>query len=212
MTSATPEFPVRTSEPVLPTKSLNVNHKENENMSPLNHRDENALEEMWRIRKEAALAIEPETAEVHWEYGVIMDPYREKNLSEAHKQIGRLWFARAPESDISVSFHDLPEVVTRSLQQREIHEEIVKLAQLQLTIEGTNDHDNGCPSDMEALERGMSRLLEAGMLAMLMAARQLLQKKPYRIASDNAETVQRCISLAKHMGASVGTIRRDGVL
>jgi hypothetical protein len=178
-------------------------------MSASDERDENALQEISRIRKKAALVIEPETAEVHWEYGVILDPYGEKKLSEESRQIARLYFARAPDSDISVSFHDLPDAVTRSLQQKVTFKEIVKLAQL---LEATSVHANVCPSCIEALERGMSRLFQAGMFAMLLAARQLLQGRSYGITTDDPQTIRRCISLAKHMGASVSEIRRDGFL
>jgi hypothetical protein len=37
--------------------------------------DETELQEWLNIRMAAALEIDPETAEVHWAYGQIMDPY-----------------------------------------------------------------------------------------------------------------------------------------
>lgn len=179
-------------------------------MSASDDRDENALQETPGVRKEAALVIDPETAEVEWTYGDTMNPYGgQKDLPDEYKQIGRLYFARAPDSDISVSFADLPEAVTRSLQQKEVLKEIVELAQLWQEISA---RDEVCPSCMEALERGMKRLFQAGMFAMVMAARQLLQGEPYAITTDNPETVRLCIALAKHMGASVREIRKSDFL
>src|SRR4051812_28398747 len=129
--------------------------------------DKTDVQEWLEIRKAEGLKTDPETAEVEWTYGYTMNPYGgQKDLPDEYKQIGRLYFARAPDSDISVSFADLPEAVTRSLQQKEVLKEIVELAQLQQEISA---HDEVCPSCMEALERGMKRLFQAGMFAMLMA-------------------------------------------
>jgi hypothetical protein len=88
-------------------------------MSPLNDRDDNGLQEWLDSRKAAALEIDPETAELHWAYRHTMDPYGvDKNLPDECKQIGREWFARAPGSDIWVSFHDLPDAVVIALRRR----------------------------------------------------------------------------------------------
>lgn len=66
-------------------------------MSASDDRDENALQETPGVRKEAALVIDPETAEVEWTYGDTMNPYGgQKDLPDEYKQIGRLYFARAP--------------------------------------------------------------------------------------------------------------------
>lgn len=71
------------------------------------------------IRKDAALQIDPATAEVSWSYGMTMDPYGvEPNLLDELKQIGRLYFARAPGSDIWVNFDDLPDAVCSALWAR----------------------------------------------------------------------------------------------
>ena len=73
------------------------------------------------IRKEAGLNIDPETAEVMWEYGYTIDPYNEfSDLSEEEKQIGRNYFARSPGSEIWVSFCDLPDATLKALQERPI--------------------------------------------------------------------------------------------
>ena len=62
------------------------------------------------IRKEAALKIDPQTAEVTWCYTQTLDPYGiEPNLPEEFQQVGREYFACAPESDVWVWFGDLPE-------------------------------------------------------------------------------------------------------
>lgn len=76
-------------------------------------------EEWLAIRNEAALTIDPETARVTWRYGEIVDPYAVHPVSEAENScIGRLHFACAPESDIWVSFDDLPDAVREALWQR----------------------------------------------------------------------------------------------
>ena len=62
------------------------------------------------VRKEAALKIDPETAEVDWRYAQVLDPYGvDPDLPEKCQCIGREYFARSPGSDIWVHFHDLPE-------------------------------------------------------------------------------------------------------
>ncbi len=68
------------------------------------------IEEWLAIRKAEALKIDPDTAEVHWEYGQTLDPYGVyPELPDEFQQIGREYFARVPGSQIWVSFGDLPE-------------------------------------------------------------------------------------------------------
>jgi hypothetical protein len=73
---------------------------------------EKAEIERWlAMRKEEALKIDAETAEVAWWYAQTSDPYGvmdEWELPEEFHQIGREYFARAPGSDIWVLFGDLP--------------------------------------------------------------------------------------------------------
>ena len=74
---------------------------------------EKAEIERWRaIRKEAALKIDPETAEVDWHYAQTLDPYGvcdEWELPEEFHQVGHEYFARSPGSDVWAHFGDLPE-------------------------------------------------------------------------------------------------------
>src|SRR5262249_38707787 len=76
--------------------------------------------EIWlAIRKEAGLKIDPETAEVFWEYGQPMDPYGiDPDLQEEYDGIGRVYFARSPGSDVWVSFNDLPEATSDALWKK----------------------------------------------------------------------------------------------
>jgi hypothetical protein len=78
-----------------------------------------AEDEQWlAVRKEAGLKIDPETAEVHWCYGLTLDPYGvldEWELPEEFHQIGREYFARSPGSDVWVIFDDLPDAVRERL-------------------------------------------------------------------------------------------------
>ena len=72
------------------------------------------IEQWLAIRKEAALKIDPETAEVCRTYVLDTDPYGvldEWELPEEFHQIGSTYFARAPGSDIWVHFYDLPDTV-----------------------------------------------------------------------------------------------------
>ena len=67
-------------------------------------------------RKEAGLKIDPETAEVMWDYGQTLDPYGvDPDLPEECRQIGRNYFARSPGSEIWVSFYDLPDATLTAL-------------------------------------------------------------------------------------------------
>jgi hypothetical protein len=72
------------------------------------------LEEWLALRKEAGLQIDPETAEVTWDWGPIGDPY-EIYPPDREDNIGRRYFARSPGSDIWVSFYDLPNATRDAL-------------------------------------------------------------------------------------------------
>ena len=72
--------------------------------------------EIWlAIRKEAALKIDPETAEIDWWIVQTSDPYDIKEVPAEHYQVGRGYFARSPGSDVWVSFGDLPEATRDAL-------------------------------------------------------------------------------------------------
>ena len=80
---------------------------------------ETAIEEFLAIRKEAGLKIDPETAEVTWEYAQTLDPYGiYPDLPEECQQVGREYFARSPGTDIWVQFGDLPEATREALWRR----------------------------------------------------------------------------------------------
>src|SRR5262249_49510833 len=76
--------------------------------------------ERWlATKKEAGLKIDPETAEVDWEYGQVMDPYGVySDPPEEYQQVGRQYFARSPGSDIWVHFRDLPDETRHALWER----------------------------------------------------------------------------------------------
>ena len=62
------------------------------------------------IRNEAALRIDPETAEVEWSYGQILDPYGiNPNLPREAYCVGRIYFARSAPDNVWVCFYDLPD-------------------------------------------------------------------------------------------------------
>jgi hypothetical protein len=82
------------------------------------HVDELTIEQWLQIRKEEGPKIEPDTAEVTWNYVEILDPYGVAPPPEECQCVGRGYFARAPSSDIWVSFYDLPDETRRRLWER----------------------------------------------------------------------------------------------
>ena len=76
--------------------------------------------EQWRaIRREAGLKIDPETAEVEWDYAQTLDPYGvDPDLPKEYRQVGRAYFARSPGSDIWVWFGDLPKATSHALWEK----------------------------------------------------------------------------------------------
>jgi hypothetical protein len=70
------------------------------------------------IRKQAALRIDPRTAEVMWVYGETLDPYGVYDLLPEEQQVGRIWFARSPDSDVWVAFRDLPKTTRDELWRK----------------------------------------------------------------------------------------------
>jgi hypothetical protein len=98
-----------------------VAHPRGRNDDIPSHKSEKSqlAKEQWlALRKDAALRIAPETAEVYWEHGQICDPYGVEDLSEEYQCIGRNYFACSPGSDMWVSFHDLPQAVVDRLWAR----------------------------------------------------------------------------------------------
>jgi hypothetical protein len=79
-----------------------------------NHENSQMTKEQWlALRKEAALKIDPETAEVEWTcYVQTLDPYG------VESQVGREYFARSPGSDIWVWFGDLPDATRDALWEK----------------------------------------------------------------------------------------------
>jgi hypothetical protein len=70
-------------------------------------------------REKAGRQIDPETAEVFWDYAQTMDPYGiDPDLPEELQQIGREYFARAPGSKMWVWFGDLPEATSAALREK----------------------------------------------------------------------------------------------
>jgi hypothetical protein len=76
--------------------------------------------EIWHVLLEiAGRQIDPETAEVCWEYAQTFDPYGVyPDLPDEYQQVGRAYFARSPGSDIWVDFGDLPEQTRDALWER----------------------------------------------------------------------------------------------
>jgi hypothetical protein len=82
------------------------------------HTRQQEIEQWLAVRKEAALKIDPNTAEVFWKYGDIGDPYGVLPPLEEDDVVGRNYFARAPGSEVWVSFDDLPDEICQALRSR----------------------------------------------------------------------------------------------
>jgi hypothetical protein len=77
------------------------------------------VEEWLAIRKQAALRIDPETAQFRWGWAYVADPYGvDPNLPEEYRCIGRVYFARSPGSDVWVSFDDLTDDVLEQCRKK----------------------------------------------------------------------------------------------
>ena len=74
------------------------------------------VKEWLALRKEAGARIDPTTAVVFWECGNPIDPYGV--CDDLGGWIGRVYFARSPESDVWVEFGDLPEPTRTAIWQR----------------------------------------------------------------------------------------------
>ena len=77
------------------------------------------------VRKEEAKRIDAATAEVDWNYTQVLDPYGiDHELPEVYRLtdecdcVGRSYFARAPGSDVWVSFVDLPDATREVLWRK----------------------------------------------------------------------------------------------
>jgi hypothetical protein len=70
-------------------------------------------------RRAAGLSIDPSTAEIDWDYAETLDPYGDGlPLLPQAEQVGREYFARAPDSDIWVSVDDLPDATRDAIWER----------------------------------------------------------------------------------------------
>ena len=70
-------------------------------------------------RRAAGLLIDPTTAEIKWWYAQTLDPYGDGlPLLPQEKQVGREYFARAPDSDIWVCVGDLPDATRDAIWKR----------------------------------------------------------------------------------------------
>jgi hypothetical protein len=82
------------------------------------------------------------------------------------------------------------------------NEKVVSLALLMHKIDPEGPGNSISASDMEDYANGLARLDKVGFM-MLKAAANSLVGKPFAVTSDNPKTIERCRSLAEHMGVSV---------
>jgi hypothetical protein len=93
----------------------------NRSFLPMSHEPEPApfdAEEFLRLRRDAGQGIDPATAEVDWSYGQVLDPYGiDPDLPEELYCAGRVYFARAPGSDLWVWFGDVADATRGALER-----------------------------------------------------------------------------------------------
>ena len=71
-------------------------------------------QELLRLREEAGRKIDPKTAQVKWQWGWSLYPYRIYPY-DPDKLLQRNYFARSPGTKMWVHFNDLPEATCRIL-------------------------------------------------------------------------------------------------
>jgi hypothetical protein len=93
------------------------------------------------LRKAAGAAIDPQTAEVMWEYTQLSDPYGDRPYVPPEAScVGRQLIVRAQGGDVWIWEGDLPEATRRAIRERPLPE--------------------GWPPGLEFLEDVMKRGLE----------------------------------------------------
>jgi hypothetical protein len=74
------------------------------------------------IKKREALEIDPATALIFWDWGYVLGPYGvHDDLPAEARCIGRNYFARRPDGDVWVSFHDLPGEVVKVIYSKPLN-------------------------------------------------------------------------------------------
>jgi hypothetical protein len=77
------------------------------------------LEEWESWRRAAGLHIDPETAEVHWAYTQVVDPYGLwPEIPEECDCVGRSYFVRSPGMGVWIEFGDLPDATRGALWEK----------------------------------------------------------------------------------------------
>jgi hypothetical protein len=200
---------------------------------------EEECQEFLSTRREAAKHIDPTTAEVAWDYGEVMDPYGiDPDLPDELKSIGRIYFARSPGSDIWVCFYDLPKETTSALWERHRKELLfpagLEPASLQRPCDLSEDgvgpkemSDNNAhieaiavwmqkvylnqPEDMATFGRHLAEL-DGFDLGLLLFASKMIEGLPCHVMTDNFDTIRRCRSMVKHLGAKGREITEESGL
>jgi hypothetical protein len=97
--------------------------------------------EAWR--RAAGLHIDPETAEVLWDYTQVLDPYGIwPDIPEECDCVGRSYFARSPGMDVWVEFGDLPDAAREALWEKH-KSQLAFPAGLEFLLETCGDHEDG---------------------------------------------------------------------
>lgn len=98
---------------------MNLNDDAWDTVTALLRKRNAELDRLNAERKAEGRLIDPQTAEVTWQYGEIIDPYGDDGLflADKERQIGRVYFARDPQRRYWVAFQDLPPLTAAALWQ-----------------------------------------------------------------------------------------------
>jgi len=120
-------------------------------------------QERWlAVRWAAAAMLDPETAEVTFNWGDISDPYRLRAEDEG-ACCGRNYFARAPGSDVWVEFGDLPAATRDRLRARMDAGEVIDACTVyQRERDGTTREEQLDGTTREEQERWLAARREEG--------------------------------------------------
>jgi hypothetical protein len=101
--------------------SVDERRSEKQEHSMFDDETQERIDRFMKVRVNEGLKIDPETAEVDFQWVDLVDPYGICPYdANSESCIGRCYFARAPGSDIWVAFYDLPKSTRDALWNKDL--------------------------------------------------------------------------------------------
>jgi hypothetical protein len=101
------------------SRKAEMGEKEMQSTEKADRRTVSIRDEIWHALLEiAGRQIDPENAEVDWEFGPVGDPYGVYANTRSEYCIGPLYFARNPGSRVWIEFGDLPDATREALESK----------------------------------------------------------------------------------------------